>query len=312
VPSPPGGSVDTYARLLQTPLEAACGARVRILNEPGASGLLGANKVKHAPGDGATLGLLQSVVLLGAQSDSNVVRLLDDYWILGRVGMSRSVLVTHPRKGPRTVEELLAAKKSWLFGVTGSAGNSLTQMAVCASLLGLDVRYLPGLNGSREHLMALLRGDVDLIANNYDSLREQIESGEVRPLLQFVATPLAGESLLQSVDCLGGEDGWAARRAALTRRTVARAVEEAARLSSIAAAGMIVVAPRSLSDANAACWRAAVWKALQAKEFALAALKARRSVAALPGVAAEDAVRSATIAMDSFGEIVRAARERVL
>lgn len=55
VPFPPGGIVDTLARQLQPPLQAALGQTLVIDNKSGAGGSLGAAEVARSPADGYTL-----------------------------------------------------------------------------------------------------------------------------------------------------------------------------------------------------------------------------------------------------------------
>ncbi|MFZ4410291.1 MAG: tripartite tricarboxylate transporter substrate-binding protein, partial [Paracraurococcus sp.] len=54
VPFPPGGSVDTVARLLQPHLQTELGVPVIVENRAGASGALGAAQVARAAPDGQT------------------------------------------------------------------------------------------------------------------------------------------------------------------------------------------------------------------------------------------------------------------
>ncbi len=55
VPYPAGAASDTVARLIASHLQKAWGQTVVVQNKPGASGIIGANLVAHAPGDGYTI-----------------------------------------------------------------------------------------------------------------------------------------------------------------------------------------------------------------------------------------------------------------
>ena len=63
VPYPPGGSVDTMARLLQQPLQEQLKTTVVVENRPGAGGNIGADAVAKSPADGHAI-LLMDVTTL--------------------------------------------------------------------------------------------------------------------------------------------------------------------------------------------------------------------------------------------------------
>jgi tripartite-type tricarboxylate transporter receptor subunit TctC len=55
VPYPPGGSVDTMARLLQQPLQEQLKTTVVVENKPGAGGRIAASQLKRDPADGSVV-----------------------------------------------------------------------------------------------------------------------------------------------------------------------------------------------------------------------------------------------------------------
>ncbi len=60
VPFPPGGSTDTYARILGPQLADAIGQQVVVDNRSGAGGALGAELAAKAPADGYTIWIGQT------------------------------------------------------------------------------------------------------------------------------------------------------------------------------------------------------------------------------------------------------------
>ena len=64
IPYSPGGGYDEYARLLSPYLEKYTGARIDILNLPGAGGMRGANDLYTSPKNGLTIGLINGSALV--------------------------------------------------------------------------------------------------------------------------------------------------------------------------------------------------------------------------------------------------------
>src|SRR6186713_909141 len=55
VPYPPGGGVDTIARVMSSKLSVALGQQIVIENRPGAGAVIGTRAAAKAPADGYTL-----------------------------------------------------------------------------------------------------------------------------------------------------------------------------------------------------------------------------------------------------------------
>ena len=129
VPFAAGGGVDAIARLLADKLRVSLGQPVVVDNKPGASGMLGANAVAKARGDGYTL-------LLGSAGETSINPLVykgrmqyqpeKDLAPITLVTRVPNVLVASPNLPVKSVEELVAYGKKnpgKLSYATSGVGN---------------------------------------------------------------------------------------------------------------------------------------------------------------------------------------------
>src|SRR5215212_4293719 len=68
VPFPPGGGVDTIARVMSAKLSVALGQQIVIENRPGAGAVIGTRAAAKAPPDGYTLVMLATGFTLPANT----------------------------------------------------------------------------------------------------------------------------------------------------------------------------------------------------------------------------------------------------
>jgi tripartite-type tricarboxylate transporter receptor subunit TctC len=311
VPYGPGGSYDVYSRMLEGPFEKALGAELVIHNETGASSLVGVTKLKDAPPDGLTVGIFNSPGLLAASAtgEQGYPDPSRDFAIVGRVSRSRKALVVRAESPLRTVDDLIAAQreKPLLCGVTGVASDNFVNTVVTMSLLGLNARYLFGYSGSREEMLSVLRGEVDFITLNYETLQPAVEAGELRVLLQSAETPLSPHPALKGAGLLAGPSGWAVRRASATGRTESAAAAEAQALVDLIASGIVIAAPKALPAGLLACYRQRFLAATADPAFVAAANKARRTLDVAGGEQAQAVLETAAKSAARFAPLVREA-----
>ncbi len=58
-----------------------------------------------------------------------------------------------------------------------------------------------------------MRGDVDLVCFNFETISDLFKAGDLRPLLQVSVNRIANDRVLDDVPVLGGADGYAAAHA---------------------------------------------------------------------------------------------------
>ena len=278
VPYSPGGSYDFLSRVLENPLERELGAEIAIENRTGAGGLIGARALRDSAPDGRTLGVVNSSGLIGAAlaGEQDVPSPERDFTVLGRMMLIRHVWVTRADSPYRTVEDVLAAppERPVLFAVAGVGSTFFISAAVLSEVLGLNARFVAGHTGGKAVRLAVIRGDVDILSIGFSSILKQIESGQLRPLLQIADAPIADHPSLRGVPLLTGPEGIAAERV----RRIGGDPEAAARkldaLVALLAVGRTLAAPAGLPSDLTACLRDAVARALASPAFRDAASRA--------------------------------------
>jgi tripartite-type tricarboxylate transporter receptor subunit TctC len=314
VPYAVGGGYEMYSRLLAPYLEDALGAAVIVESIPSAGGTAGARAIKHARPDGLTIGIVNlSGLLVAAQTGlHDVPDPTRDFTILGRITDSRQVWVTNARSGLRNMSDVIDAsdRRPLIFGVRDFGTGTFLNIVVTAELLDLNIELVAGYAGTADSSLAAIRGDVDMIAGNFESLLQWIDSGDLRPILQISDERISPHRSLEAVPTLGGERGWAELRAADRGRAANDARADATALAALLAGARLVVAPLGVDESLATCLQQALSTTLADER--LGDLAARAGLALRPGAAdeARAAAVAAAEAMQRFAPTMREASLR--
>jgi tripartite-type tricarboxylate transporter receptor subunit TctC len=200
VPYPPGGPLDTVARLLGQKVSASIKHPVVIDNVPGAGGNIGAGVVARAAPDGYTL-------LMGAVATHAINPTLyatipydaeKDFIAVTQIASTPNVLVVNNDVEAKSVAEFIKLAKSkpgklnFGSGSTGSAGHLAGELFKTTA--GVDMAHIP-YKGAAAAMQDLIGGRVDLMFDNLASSLTQVKGGRVRALAVTTArrTPLAPE-----------------------------------------------------------------------------------------------------------------------
>lgn len=201
VPYPPGGSVDTMARLLQQPLQEQLRTTVVVDNRPGAGGRIAASQVKREAADGSViliapnaLTTIQSLVYAG-RLDYNVT---EDFTPVARLASYPFGLAVPGNSNVKNVTEL----KAWLktnptkasYGTSGAGGMAHFSGLVLGKAIGTDWAHV-AFKGGAPLITDLIGGHIPV---GIDTLIDQIEhqrGGKIRVLGIFSTQryPLAPE-----------------------------------------------------------------------------------------------------------------------
>lgn len=174
-----GGNSDVNARAIAKHLQKELGQPVVITNVSGSGGTIAANQVKEAAADGYTI--------LCSQLSMNVAKVvgLVDYaaeafepaCVFSQA--SDELLVARADTGWKTYEDMFNAtlREPGKYRLTSNAGASTQWIAVALTKAGAKFNIVPS-GGSGERLQLLLGGHVDVIAMNYNAVKEYVDNGQ--------------------------------------------------------------------------------------------------------------------------------------
>ena len=186
VPFPPGGPIDTMARLVAQHLSVSLGQQVIVENWPGAGSTIGSKSVATADADGYTLlfgssGSLAVAPALYASLDFNPTKVFAP---IAAVSLLPHVFVVANSVPATTVQEFIAHAKANPGKLNYGAGLG-TPPHLLSTLFkekaGIDIVYIP-YKGSAPSITDLLGGRIQMMIDGLTGLYPLVRDGKVRPL----------------------------------------------------------------------------------------------------------------------------------
>ncbi|MGX1791170.1 Bug family tripartite tricarboxylate transporter substrate binding protein [Bosea sp. NPDC055332] len=166
VPLTAGNAIDVVGRIVLDQMAKQLGKPVVVENRIGAGGTIGAATVAKADPDGYTILVHSSAIAIAPALYSKLpYDTLGDLVPVIPFGVQPSVLVTTPKKGFRTVADLVAAAKAKPGALNyASAGSGSTSHLAALRLLtgaGIDMQHIP-YRGPADAVTGLLAGEIDV------------------------------------------------------------------------------------------------------------------------------------------------------
>ena len=190
------GSTDILARILAPKVGAALGQQIVVENRPGAGGSMGSEQVAKGAADGYTL-------LLGAAASHAVTPALypkigydavKDFAPIINLASIPNVVIVNPQVPYKTIPELVAAAKAQPGIITYSSNGAGTSQHMSAALFemltGVKMVHVP-YKGSSEGVIAVTRGDVNVMFANLPPTLALIKDGRVKAIAVTTAKRLA-------------------------------------------------------------------------------------------------------------------------
>ncbi len=192
---PPGGLVDTVARLMAPHLSAALSQTVIVENRAGAGGLVGTDYASKQAPDGYTLLVSHASVHIYATATRKVMPFdpVDDFTHMGMLVEAPMVLLVRAQSPFQTLAQYVAAAKTKpvRYGTSGiGSANHLF-----GELLKIDGNapehdHVP-YQGSAPAMQDLLGGQIDGVFDPITTNVTQLKAGSLRALAVSTPTRLA-------------------------------------------------------------------------------------------------------------------------
>ncbi|MGZ3321417.1 MAG: Bug family tripartite tricarboxylate transporter substrate binding protein, partial [Xanthobacteraceae bacterium] len=208
VPYPPGGPVDTLARLIAQESAGDLNQPIVVENRPGGSGVIGTQAVARAEPDGhmLVLGTNQTHATNQSLIKNCPYDAVKDFVPVAGIAAMPHVLVVRNSLPLTSVGDVVAMARakpgSLTFGSTGNGSGAHLAGELFKTKAGIDMLHVP-FKGLSPMLTELLADRIDMsIAPLPGLIGQQIESGSIRALglaraervPQLAAVPTFAES----------------------------------------------------------------------------------------------------------------------
>ena len=186
VPNPPGGLVDTSARLVGDSLAKVTGQTVVVENKPGASGNLAYQMVAYGARDGHTL-----LVSYSGYHIANPILMdklpwsLKDLTPVGLVTVATNVIAVHPSVPANNLKEFIAYAKAnpdkLNYASQGNGSVSHIGTEIFKLQTGAQMTHVP-YKGSGQAIADVLAGQVQVFITTPPSVMQHVQAGKLKAL----------------------------------------------------------------------------------------------------------------------------------
>jgi len=181
-----GGGTDIAARIVADPLSEILRQPVMVENRVGAGGMTAANAVAKAPKDGYTALMMSNahviapVVYKAVPYDS-----INDFQMVSMIGSAGLILVARSDFPASNLQETLAALRAnpgkYNFATPGVGTTQHFAVELMNQMAGAKMEHIP-FRGTPAAIAALLGKQVDLVMELIQTVRGQVEAGELKAI----------------------------------------------------------------------------------------------------------------------------------
>lgn len=181
---PPGGPVDTVARVLAQRLPAHLGQPVVVENRPGADASIAMEALAKSAPDGYTLYLLQPGVAINPALYKSVpFDPLKDFAPITLIGESPNLIVVPPALAARSLGEFIALAREKPAHLNYGSTSSPTLLAteLLNAMAGIQTTRV-SYKGAPPAFNAVMTGEVQMVISSIGTLLPLAKAGKVRAL----------------------------------------------------------------------------------------------------------------------------------
>ena len=187
IPTSPGSSMDTIARMVAAKMGESIGQAVVAENQAGAQGRVGAERVSRSPADGYTLRIMSpsTTVVPSFLSKTWALDSKKEFTPITAAADPVSSLVIHPSLPVNTLQELVAYMKQnpnkVAFGSSGIAGIFHLLGELFKREVGVEYVHVP-YKGVSPAVAAALTGEVQMVFSAVNNILVHQRNGKLKVL----------------------------------------------------------------------------------------------------------------------------------
>jgi tripartite-type tricarboxylate transporter receptor subunit TctC len=187
VPLAAASAVDVAARIVTQKMADNMGQQIVIMNQPGASGLIGAEQVARAEPDGYTIGGFNDSIMTMVPNLQAKMRwdILRDFEPVSLVATVEWGLIANNQTSYKTAADLIAAAKAAPgkidYGSGGPGSPQHLAMAMFASEAGISLTHVP-YKGATQAATDVAGGQIPVAFQGLGTVAALVRGGQVKLL----------------------------------------------------------------------------------------------------------------------------------
>jgi tripartite-type tricarboxylate transporter receptor subunit TctC len=184
VPLPPGGGIDSMARIMAEEIGRSHGAVVVVENRPGAGGVIATEAVSRAKPDGNTVLIATNAFLIMAHTHKLSYDPLTSFESICTTGSVPTVIVVDARSPYRRFDDLVRAARAKPGELTYgqvAGGSLMVGFERLSRDAGMKMTFVP-FAGTAPVVTAVLGGHVTATIVDYPVAAGQLQTGSLRAL----------------------------------------------------------------------------------------------------------------------------------
>ena len=188
IPYSAGGGFDRTVRAIAPYMEKYLPKKVNVIpkNVAGAGGRKGIVQLFRAQPDGHTIAVFNMPgmaipSLLGEKVNYDLNKVS---WI-SRLARGTYLLMVGAKSGIKTIDDIRKLGRPLKITTTGLGSTGHTASVVASTVMGFPFKMLTGYKGSKQFILAAIRGDGDAVYTLVTTVRKYHEAGDVRIIATF-------------------------------------------------------------------------------------------------------------------------------